>query len=250
MRRDYRFARRPRWLVGHAIALIAIVAFANLGMWQLRRHDERRALDQVVAARIEAPPLDLSSLGEWDIDELEYRQVRVSGTFDLAGEVVLQARSFQGRSGHNVLTPLVLEEGRAVIVNRGWVPIDIEGPPVVGAGPPPGEVAVVGVARRPERRTGFGPADSAEDRPERISRIDVARLAQQSSHALEPFYLQLVAPDPPEGFPLLLDLPEPGGGPPHLSYAVQWFAFTGVVVIGYPLLLRATAQKRRLAGPD
>ena len=242
---DFRFARQPRWLVGHIVALVAIVLFVNLGMWQLRRHDEFAALDARLEARLSADPLTLDAAGQMPVDEVDLHRVTATGKYDLAGEIILQARSFKGRSGHNVLTPLVGADGTAVLVNRGWVPIDIEGPPVVGAEPPPGEVTIVGVAQDTEVRQGLGPVDPATGGLERVSRVDLERIGAQSDYPLESFYLQLVSPEPQGGFPLVLDPPEPGSGPPNLSYAIQWFAFTGVVAIGYPLLLRSTARKQQ-----
>ncbi len=238
---DYRFTKRPAWLIGHVIVLVAIVSFVNLGLWQLRRHDERTALDDRVAERIVDIPVDLQSARSLATDDLELRQVAVEGSWDAAREVVLLARTLNGRSGHNVLTPLVVSDGSAVVVNRGWIPIDFEGPPVVGATPPTGDISIVVVARQTEVRRGLGPTDSPDGALDTVSRVDLDRLAAQFPYPLESFYLQLVSPAP-EGFPLVLPLPEPGG-PPHLAYAVQWFAFAGVVAVGYPLLLRSTARK-------
>jgi surfeit locus 1 family protein len=230
-------------MVGHVLALVAIVLFVNLGMWQLRRHEEFAARDALLEERVASEPLTLAAARRMRPDEVDLYRVTATGTYDLAGEIVLQARSFKGRSGHNVLTPLVAADGTAVLVNRGWVPIDIEGPPVVGAEPAPGEVTIVGVAQDTEVRRGVGPVDPAEGRLDRVSRVDLERIGAQSPHRLEAFYLQLVAPEPPNAFPLVLDVPQPGSGPPNISYAIQWFAFTGVVAIGYPLLLRSTSRK-------
>ena len=241
---DYGFTRRPRWLIGHVVALAAIVLFVNLGMWQLRRHDEFAARDARLEERIAAEPITLEAARGMPVEEVDLRRVTATGTYDLAGEIVLQLQSFKGRSGHNVLTPLVSADGTAVLVNRGWVPSDIEGPPVVGAEPPAGEVTIVGVAQDTEIRRGLGPVDPADGPLEMISRVDLERIAAQYRYPLESFYLQLLSPEPSNEFPLILDAPEPGTGPPNLSYAIQWFAFTGVVAIGYPLLLRSTAHKQ------
>lgn len=246
---DYGFTKRPAWLIGHVIVLVAIVSFVNLGLWQVRRHDERSALDARIADRAVEAPIGVEAARKLSSDELELRQVAVTGTWDIAGEVVLLARTLDGRSGHNVLTPLVLSDGRAIVVNRGWIPIDYEGPPVVGAEPPTDEVSIVGVARETEIRRGLGPTDAPDGDLDTVSRVDLDRLAPQFSYRIERFYLQLAVPPPSAGFPLILPIPEPGGGPPHLAYAVQWFAFAGVVAVGYPLLLRSTARKKRASEP-
>lgn len=243
MEPDYSFAKRPRWLVGHVVGLAAIVLFVNLGLWQYSRHEDRAALDARLEERIAADPLSFQDARKVSIDELELGRVRVSGIYLADEEVVLQARTYNGRSGHNVITPLLTGEGTAVLVNRGWIPIDTPGPPVTDAPPPSGEVTIVGVARKTEVRGSLGPVDPAEGVLARVSRVDIARLRDQMSSPVADFYLQLVEPVNTTALPLTLPAPEPGGGPPHLSYAVQWMLFAGVVLVGYPLLMRSTARR-------
>ncbi len=235
------------WIVGHLIALTAAVGFVLLGLWQLQRHDERRAFDVLIGERIESPAVPLSDLLDEGLPpaNLEYRRTLVDGTYLVDDEVILQARSLNGRSGHEVLTPLVLDDGTAVVVDRGWVPIDVDGPPVVGAVPPVGVVEVTGFIRLPQVRSGLGPIDPPDGRLERISRVDIERLASQTGAPLQPFWIQLATQIPPQTgeFPLVIDAPVPGGGPPHLSYAVQWFAFAAIVMVAYPVLIMRTAGR-------
>lgn len=252
-RRSYAFAVRPVWIIGHLVALAAVIGFVLLGVWQLHRHQDRQAFDARIAARIDAPaaPLDVL-LADASVDDVEYRTATVEGTYVTDDEVILQARTLAGRSGHEVLTPLLLADGSAVIIDRGWVPIDVEGPPVEGAAPPDGPVAVTGYVRRPQVRSGLGPVDPAEGQLDRISRVDVARLASQVEAPLLPLWIQLAAQSPPQAtpLPLVIDPPQPGGGPPHLSYAVQWFAFAAVVLVGYPVLISRTARRAAKADAE
>jgi surfeit locus 1 family protein len=243
-RPDYSFLRRPRWIAGHLVALVAVVAFVNLGLWQLDRLEQRREYNDLVTARLAAPPVTADDLAGADPDDVEYRRVVLTGEYVAADEVVLRARSRRGVSGNEVLTPLRTSPGTAVMVDRGWVPIDVEGPPVVGAEPPGGAVTVTGIVRRGDEPGGLGPKDPAEGRLDRVSRIDVARLDAQTSDALLPVWVQLESQDPGSAteFPLPVDLPELGEGP-HLSYAGQWFIFAGIVLVGYPVLLRRTAAR-------
>ncbi|MCP3975786.1 MAG: SURF1 family protein [bacterium] len=240
---DYGFAKRPAWLIGHLVAVAAIVAFILLGFWQLRKHDERSAFDARIAERTIDAPMGLEKARELSVLELDFRQVAVTGKYDVAREVVQLAQTFNGRSGNYLLTPLVLDDGTAIVVNRGWIPIDFVGPPILGAEPTTVEVSIVGVARPAEIRRGLGPVDPPDGDLDRISRVDLNRLAPQFPYPIGDFYLQLVSPPSSDTIPLVLDLPEPGGGPPHLPYAVQWFIFAAVVAAGYPILLRSTARK-------
>jgi surfeit locus 1 family protein len=241
----YRFALRPKWIAGHVLALVAIVGFANLGLWQLRRHDERSVLNEVITSRMEAEPRALADLlatfGE-SAEALEYRPVLAAGEYLLDDEVLWQARTLDGRSGHDVLTPLRVG-ARALIVDRGWVPIDAGEPPVPGAEPPGGTVVVTGIIRPGQVRSGLGPVDPDDGILTRVARVDLGRLQEQIEPILFPFYLLLTGQDPAqEGpYPALQTLPETGPGP-HLGYAVQWFVFSLIAAIGYPVLLVRTGR--------
>ena len=244
MTTGYRFTRRPLWIFGHVLAVTAIVGFIMLGQWQVQRHRDRTELDALTAARPNAPVLTLSEATALSPAERELRRVSLEGTFHPKEELILQARSHNGRSGHNVITPFVMDDDRsAVLVNRGWIPIDTAGPPVADAPPPTGRVAIVGLVRATEIRGNFGPVDPPDGVLTRVNRVDIERIRQQSDRPLVDFYVQLMEPDDPDVLPLVLNVPAPGSGPPHLAYAVQWFAFAGVVAIGYPALLRYTARR-------
>ncbi len=151
----------PIWILGHLVALAAIVGFVMLGAWQLRRHDERRTLDERITDRIASAALPVEQLiAEYgdDGDALDLRPAIATGTYLLDEEVILQARTLNGRSGNEVLTPLDLGDGTGLIVDRGWVPLDVSGPPVAGAEPPPAEVTVTGYLRPTQVRGRFGPS--------------------------------------------------------------------------------------------
>lgn len=242
---QYSFVRSPRWLAGHVLVLVGIVAFVSLGMWQLRRLDDRRALNDVSQERIAAPSGSLDELtntyGE-AAEALEYRQAELRGRYLVGEELILVARSLQGQSGHHVLTPMLVGD-RAVIVDRGWVPIDVTGPPVDEATPPGGEIIVLGTIRRSQTRGSLGAVDATTGRFERIARVDLDRLAQQITVPIYPFFVELQRQTPANELPLALPQPDFGEGP-HLGYAVQWFLFAAVAVVGYPILLRRTARKR------
>ena len=224
--RETPFWRRPIWLLGHVIALTAVVLFVRLGFWQLDRLDEKRARNDVIAARTDGPPVDVVDV---DPGVAEYQHVTAAGTFDGAGEVVVRYQSLQGSVGRHVVTPLVLSDGRAVLVNRGWIPDHLDVPP-----PPAGEVAVEGTLL--ESRTS-GPRNPDDGVLTVLNRLDVARVQQQSDRELVPLWLSQTAPSPDDDFPIRLPPPARDEGP-HLSYAGQWFLFAGVVGVGYPLLLR------------
>ena len=218
---------RPRWIVGHLLALVAIVGFVRLGIWQLDRHEEKSDLRDAVAAGQELPPIALE-----EAIEGSFRRVVAVGTYD-GGFQTLVLRSRSGVSGYHVLTPLVTEDGVAVLVDRGWIPLDTPAPT-----PPQGVVKASGVLWPAE--DGSSVPDSP---PEVVRRIDPEILEEFTPYPLRSDYL-VGEPDPvPEQYPIAADPPAIGLGP-HLGYAGQWFLFAVVVAVGYPLLLRKRARGR------
>jgi surfeit locus 1 family protein len=241
---------RPRWLVGTIIAVLLIVLFVNLGFWQLRRLDEKRDRNAAIEDRSSRPvqPLDEVVDAEARFDEvggLVYRRVSARGRYDAEGEVRIRSRSLDGRPGLWVVTPLRLDDGDALVVNRGFVPISTDVP-----APPRGDVEVTGLLFATQERQGIGPRDPAGGVLPELSRLDLDRLQQQYGPDLYPVWLQLQRQDPPvdeDALPVLLPEPEQDEGP-HLSYAVQWFLFATIGAVGWPLLLRRAAaddERRR-----
>lgn len=260
----YRFALRPRWIVSHVFVGAMVVAMIVAGLWQLDRRSERQDRNAQVAARTEQPPADAASLaapGDFDaVDELEFRRASATGTYLADDEVLVRSRTRDGAPGSWVLTPLDLGDGTAVVVNRGWIANSgqLQAVPTE-ARAPEGEVTVVGLVRATETRGSFGSQDPADGVLTDLARADVARLDQQVDADLLPFFVQALAQDPaPDaaGQPLFVPAPELDEGP-HLSYAGQWFLFTAMTLIVYPLILRRRAREldrealaRQLDAPD
>lgn len=254
MTRDYGFARRPKWIAGHLIVIVAVVVFVAMGFWQLRRLADRQQFNRVLIERTNevAIPLDdaLAQYGP-DQESLELRAITVAGTYAPDEEVILLARSYQGISGHHVVTPLYLQANRAIMVDRGWVPIDLDSPGLPDFAPPRGQVAVSGVLRKTEVRGSFGPRIPPDGVASQVPRVDLALLDSQVDAELVPVYVQLLEQTPEQAvdLPRLVALPEPSEGP-HRGYAVQWFLFAAVTIVGYPILLWRTATTATLSRPS
>jgi surfeit locus 1 family protein len=247
-----RFLLRPRWLAGLGLVVLVVVTFTRLGVWQLHRLDERRAYEDLVASRLAAPPVPLEDVlaAGADADAIRYRRVTASGTYDTAHEVILYGRTQGDQSGNHVLTPLVLDDGSAVAVDRGWVPFEDDSPPLADAAPPDGTVRVTGVLLPPEAATGPpSPSPSSAASPTTtFAKVDLAALAAQVPYRLAPAYLLLGSQQPaPAALPLVAPPPDAADGPPHLSYAIQWFSFATIAVVGFVVLVRRE-YRRTLAG--
>jgi len=231
-----RFLLRPRWLAGLGLVVLVVVSFTRLGVWQLHRLDERRAYEDLVASRLAAAPVPLEDVlaAGADADAIRYRRVTASGTYDTAHEVILYGRTQGDQSGNHVLTPLILDDGSAVAVDRGWVPFEDDRPPLADAAPPEGTVRVTGVLFPPEAETTAPPSPATT-----FAKVDLGALAAQVPYELAPAYLLLGSQQPaPAALPLVAPLPDPADAPPHLSYAIQWFSFATIAVIGFVVLVR------------
>ncbi len=229
---------QPRMVVAHVVVVAIAVLFVNLGLWQLRRHAEVRSENDVIAARRDDAPVPLDAvLAE---DEPAWRPVTATGVWRPAEEVLLTPRPRDGTPGHEVLTPLDLGDGRVLLVDRGWVPFADGTPPVEDAPPTSGEVTVSGFLQEGVSATRVVSAEGAA--VTQLSAADTARLDAQVGGEVLALWLLQSGPEPDGALPRLAELPTLDGGP-HLSYALQWFAFAVIGLVGYPLLLR-----RRLKG--
>lgn len=227
------------------IVLAIVVAFVNLGFWQLRRLDERRNNNAMIERRMASAVVPLSDLVDStaDVDDPKveatfYRRVSATGRFDPAGEVLVRSRSFDGQAGLHVLTPLIVDDGEAVLINRGWVP-QAQAP----RDPPSGSVTVQGLILGTQRRGRIGPTDPPTGVLDQIARSDIERVQRQYGRDLYPIIIQAqkTTPAPKSELPVVLPAPALDEGS-HLSYAVQWFCFTAVGIIGWVALIRRTAS--------
>lgn len=237
------FLRRPRW-IGLTVFAVAVVAVCvRLGIWQLDRLEGRREFNDRYAAGLAAAARPLEDLLRGG-GALAYRRVTATGRYDTEHEVILYGRALDGQPGNHLLTPLVLTDGRAVLIDRGWVPFEMDEPPVAAAAPPRGEVEVVGPLFA-GRAGGAGEVPEGGDRVTTVRTVDLDAIARDVPYELVPWFVQLQTQSPPPG-----DLPVPEPAPeldegPHLSYAFQWFAFATIAAIGYAILVRREVVERR-----
>jgi surfeit locus 1 family protein len=232
------FAPRPFTTL---LTLLLIALLLRLGVWQLHRADEKRALYDSFAAGSDATvPIDLASPRP-----RRYQHVEAAGHYDETRQILIDNMVEAGRAGYFVITPFALTGGGWLLVNRGWVPLGASRSerPAVG---------VAGDARRvhgradnmpsPGIRMGT-PAALAPPYPVVAafpSRADIAQLLHESSWSATD--LLLLDPAEPDGFVRHWSAP---GFPPirHIAYAVQWFALALTLLVIY-----VVTNLRRSAG--
>lgn len=232
--------RRPRWLP-LAAAVFAVALFVGLGTWQVQRADEReRALAAIAAA--EDRPAEPLPRGKAALRELTWYRVEIEGRFLAERQFLLDNRTVDGRPGFDVLTPFVLDDGRTVLVDRGWTPADSREPaePVHLSEAGRRVDAVTGRLWRPESGFRLGPALTGEDRawPRITTRVDYAALSEALDRDLVPAVVRIEEPAPWTFEPRPVT---PRFGPRrHIGYAFQWYALAlAVIVVSGILLLRA-----------
>lgn len=251
-RADWSFARRPFWLFSHVFAATVIVSFVLLGFWQLSRHNERAAFNERIDARADGPAVELADVVDRSPTELDYQFVSTAGTY-LDGDFVRVANRTQGGvAGQHLVGLFELEDGRRLLVNRGFIPLTVSDDELVPA--PTGSVQVTGWLRSSAERGLLGATDNGEG--DVVPRLDVDAIASRVPAAeaeVVDVWLQLGTADDSERaqlstFPDPVPLPAIDAGP-HLGYMAQWFIFATLGVMFYSALLWRTATGKQRRAP-
>ena len=218
------------------LALAAVLAFTMLGRWQWHRAAEKRAVLAAFEAGLHADPIELGARPLAAIPR--YTPLRLRGRYDGAHPFLLDNISRDGAAGYEVLTPFALEDGRIVIVNRGWIPLpggQRQSLPDVAL-PAAATVAITGRADRlpvPALAAGRAPPDAGPSWPKRSSFPTAAQLGAALGTPIEDGQL-LLAPSEPMGYRRDWQLLANGFPPSrHIAYALQWWCFGALVVFLY-----------------
>jgi surfeit locus 1 family protein len=203
--------------------------------WQIARLHEKPQFNAAVRAGLGEPPRPLADLVPADVDpdSVRFRRVTATGTYDPENQVELYGRTQDGRPGSHLLTPLVTDYGLTVIVDRGWIPLGLDPSQET---PPTGQVQVDGVLFASEGDPP-GQVGSATERVDALVRVDLARIQDQLPYRIAPVYVLLqerMTTEPGE-LPLPAALPELSEEP-HLSYALQWFTFATIAMVGFVIV--------------
>ena len=232
-----------------AVALLVAVTCIALGIWQIARLHQRQQFNAAVRAGLarEPAPVDTLLPDGVDPDTVRYRRAEATGTYDTEHGFVLYGRTQDSRAGNHLLTPLLLSDGSAILVDRGWVPLDVDEPGAPEAAPPSGAVDVEGVLFSSEGDPP-GAVDAGGPAETTLSRLDLRTIQAQLPYPIAPSYLllQRQTPAQPDGLPEPSPLPELSDGP-HLSYAIQWFTFAAIAVAGCVVLALREGRDPRAA---
>jgi len=236
-----RLFSRKWWFVS-LLVIAATLVMVRLGIWQLDRLEQRGAFNAQVESAREQTALDLNQEYPADIEKMEWRAVQFVGEYDFANQVAIRNQYYGTEYGYHLMTPL-LSQGMAVLVDRGWIPADGNSVPADWHKYDElGEVKVTGQIRLGQGKPAFGgiadalPADGSKLNV--WNNADIEQIAFQLPYPVEGIYIQEKPEphdeEPPIPFQPELELTEG----PHLGYAMQWFTFAAILLIGYPFFIQ------------
>ncbi|MGJ9412438.1 SURF1 family protein [Aeromicrobium sp. CF4.19] len=240
----YGFLLSRRW-IGFALVVVLLASICvRAGFWQLHKLDDRKAENAVARANLVADPASLDAVapsGEQVSPDDEWSTVRLTGRYERSDELTVKFRTRDGSPGVDVLTPLVLQDGTAVLVNRGWMPTanNSERPSDIQA-PPDGTVEVVGWLR-PDSPAGDEAVAPFEGQ---VRAVSSAAVAEATDLTLRSGYVDLQEQTGGPGDLRLEPVPDLGEGP-HFFYALQWWFFGLLAVIGFFWFAWSEARERR-----
>jgi len=198
-----------------------------LGIWQLGRSEEKRIfLEHQEQGLNSSETIQLSAAIDDNVDALRYKKVQAIGHYDQAHQFLIDNQISAGKAGYLVLTPFVLQgEDKAVLVNRGWVPLNQDRSVLPDIQIKNEQTVISGrINRFPSVGIKLAGAEiPTESWPSVLQVVDSQVLAKKLAYSLFPFQIELDK-DLPEGFKrewqtTTIMLPEQ-----HTAYAIQWFA--------------------------
>lgn len=234
--------------------LVGIGLAIRLGIWQLDRHAQRQAFISHIQAVQAMPVLDLNQRPlPANLDSMEYRQVTATGEYDFEHQVALRNQVRSRMSGTDpgiaLITPLILPDGQAVLVERGWIPLDYTTPASWRQFDEPGTVSLEGIIRLSMEKGEVGSAlvdptlSPGQARLDFWNFVNLTRLEDQLTYPILNVYIQQAPGSNLETLPYrLMEQPDLDPGA-HIGFALQWFFYAGLLFFGYPVWLKKQKAK-------
>lgn len=231
------FRPLPRLTLFSIPIFLVLVA---LGVWQLQRLHWKLGLIAEMNGHLHAPPLSLDEIVKLPAPDAQYRRVALDGRFENDSEAYVYTAGDGGLPFYHVVTPIVLDDGRVLLVDRGIVPPAFKNPATRRKGLLSGKQHVVGVWRTPDKPGFFTPT------PDLVHRVwfvrDVTGIARAFRVKLAaPVIVEADATPVPGGWPkggqTIVNLPND-----HLQYALTWFLMAGALLVVFFAYHRARGR--------
>ena len=221
---------RLKFALVTVLAVAAMAATVALGVWQLSRATEKQERQAAVERQSAKSPLDSAALRHAaDPLGLLHQRARLRGSWVQGATVYLENRPMDGRVGFLVLTPLLLEGGGAVVVQRGWTPRNfVDRTRLTPLDTPNGVVEVEGRMALPPSDL-YAPGGVGEGAIRQ--NLDLTQFRRETGLPLPAITLQQTGAS---GDGLLRDWPALNFGvEKNIGYALQWFALAGLIAVLY-----------------
>ena len=243
---------QPRYAALSVLMVIVAVVCVSAGTWQIARYEQKAHANGALRHNAHDPTQPVAAVltivgsATAARDDVEFRRITVSGSYDVTGQAVVRQRQVGDDTGYLVLTPLRTTAGVTLLVARGFISNDTF-TAIAGKvpAPPGGQVSITARAQ---------PSDTAPDRsgvlpPGQLDSINLSDQARRSGTVLYDGYAELEAGQPgtngltPIPAP---DLSNPAGGalePQHLAYVIQWYLFAALALAAPFAMIRADRKR-------
>ena len=245
---SFRFLLSRRWAGFTVFVLILAYGTWWLGQWQFDRLEDRKASNQIVRVNEDAEPAPVSDVlapGQRVAEKDEWRRVTATGTYAVDDTIIWRYRTPDDAKGVDIVVPLVLADGSAVLVDRGWLQTESQDEFEDLPAPPSGEVTITGWVRAD------GTGDSTDvaqvDGYHATRALSSAQVAKVVDEPLLTGWLHLDTESPEPATQSTAsgsasaklrraDLPELDNGP-HFFYGLQWWFFGVLAIAGFFYLM-------------
>ncbi len=232
------------WWWKTLLVLLAMAIMVGLGFWQMDRLEQRRALNQQRRAALAAAPIELTGASlPRSSAELRNRQAVARGEYDHARQVAIRNQNLEGQPGVYLVTPLLIAGSeKAVLVNRGWIPVGEADPTTWRIHDEPLDGPLTGILEPTRRRPDGTVSAIPQDVVTGWFRLDIEAIGQTLPYELMPVVLQLVprAGYEPNSLPRRIEPDISFDEGNHFSYALQWFGFAITAAVVYIAVARQT----------
>lgn len=235
---------KPGWVITVLLILgFTYLAFDVLAPWQLHKNTVVTQRNHLVEDALKSDPRPIGDVFAADghvPSDHEYQRVEITGHYLPQSEVVMRVRPVDNGPAYHALTPFMLDDGRTVLINRGWQRPEDGKIPASFTPAPTGTVTIVGHARISEAAPATGPV--TDQGRLQVHGINTAEIGAATNTPLLADYVQLTGDQPGVLTPFPLPVLDSG---PHLSYGIQWIAFGIMAPLGLAYFVWAEMRERR-----
>jgi len=242
----YRFLLQGKWIALTLLMVVVAPLSVVAADWQFNRWESRKSLNALVVANSLGSPQPIAALvaeGGVVVPAREWRQVTATGRYLQDQSLLVRRQVVNGRTGFIVVTPLATDDGRVVVIERGWIAQALSGSTVVPPAAPSGTVTVTGRLRPAVQ--GSGPMRPDDLPPQQVNWVDPLGLAATASLPGYDAVVEQIGSTPSDSA-LLTSRPAPEMSEgSHLSYVGQWALIGLASIVIWVIVVRREAQHRR-----